>query len=228
MANYYTKYIGKEFIRKCPKCGIDIVHKNYNSYKDSIRLKRVCTTCSNKSWQIKKYGKKKIVYFKSICPRCKKIKKHYHKNTSPYHAKLLIKIASTKLCKHCSNEVYYKVPKHFKNTKPELKFKEYLEQNKINFFQQYKLINKYYDFYLSEYNLLVEVDGDYWHGKDILDENLLGLSQKKNRKNDKYKNELAKEHKINLLRIWETDINNNTFKEILNERIKTLNLGRKI
>ena len=57
------------------------------------------------------------------------------------------------------------------DTKPELAFQEYLEANHINFTKQVivettsgKVI---YDFYLTDLNLLVEIDGEYWHTKSL-------------------------------------------------------------
>jgi very-short-patch-repair endonuclease len=50
---------------------------------------------------------------------------------------------------------------------------------------------KEYDFYIPSLNLLLEIDGEYWH------------SLPKNVKNDKYKDELAKIAGYKLLRIPE-------------------------
>ena len=67
-----------------------------------------------------------------------------------------------------------------------------------------------YDFYLPEYNCLVEVDGDFWHcnpdTKYALPE---CKTQNINIINDQQKNQWAKDNDFKLLRFWETDINNN-------------------
>lgn len=97
-----------------------------------------------------------------------------------------------------------------KNTKPELKFKSLLEQSGIEFTFQKSLPwkrgwKKWYDFYIPSLNLLIEVDGVYWHGKGIEDKDL-DIRQKQSRENDILKNTLALERGYNLLRIWEDDI----------------------
>jgi len=99
-----------------------------------------------------------------------------------------------------------------KATKPELILKEILVKNKIKFKKNYKLcydirrkLNRYYDFYLSDYNILVEVDGDYFHGNPDKFTKLNEM-QLKNQENDKFKNELAILYNIPLFRFWESDI----------------------
>jgi len=91
------------------------------------------------------------------------------------------------------------------NTKPERNFKLKLNEFKINYEQSYYLCKKIYDFYLPKYNILIEIDGIYWHGKDLKDIEL-NETQSKNRKNDKLKNKIAKENNMKLLRFWEGEI----------------------
>ena len=74
-----------------------------------------------------------------------------------------------------------------------------------------------YDFYLKEFNLLIEADGDYWHSNPK-QFNVLNEVQLLNKNNDEFKNKLAKEKGYNLLRFWETDIKKKNFKiKLLNE-----------
>lgn len=57
-----------------------------------------------------------------------------------------------------------KIPGGSRNTKIELKVKSILEDSGINYIHQYDKIKAYYvDFYLPDFNLVFEVDGDYWH-----------------------------------------------------------------
>jgi len=52
----------------------------------------------------------------------------------------------------------------FRDTKPELKFRdEFLIPNNINFEIQKSTQYGRVDFYLPDYDLLVEIDGEYWH-----------------------------------------------------------------
>lgn len=52
-------------------------------------------------------------------------------------------------------------------TKPERDFEQWLRENNIEFESQYRRVgNKHpYDYFLPQYNLLVEIDGHYWHSK---------------------------------------------------------------
>lgn len=67
-------------------------------------------------------------------------------------------------------------------------------------------IKRYFDYYLTEYQILIEIDGTYWHGKGLTYEEK-NPTQKKNEYVDKVKNYWAAEHGIVLIRIWEDDIN---------------------
>ena len=66
---------------------------------------------------------------------------------------------------------------------------------------------KLYDIKIVDKNILIEVDGDFWHGN--LDQNVkLNFLQLKNKKNDALKNVIAKIRGYKLIRIWEFEINN--------------------
>jgi very-short-patch-repair endonuclease len=65
-----------------------------------------------------------------------------------------------------------------------------------------------YDIYIPKYRLLIEVDGDYYHGNpNKYTRKELNWGQKKNMVNDIKKNRLAKALKYNIIRFWESDIN---------------------
>lgn len=79
------------------------------------------------------------------------------------------------------------------------------------FIRQYyvKKIHAYYDLYLPQHNVLIEVDGDHWHcNPNTIHAKPKYKYQKRNLKRDKIKNEWCKKNKIPLLRFWESDINN--------------------
>lgn len=86
-----------------------------------------------------------------------------------------------------------------------------LEQNIENIHSYYaKPIKAFYDFYLPKYNILIEVDGDFYHCSPLKYPNgPICKTQEKNIKRDKQKNQWAKDNGFKLLRFWETDINNN-------------------
>lgn len=65
-----------------------------------------------------------------------------------------------------------------------------------------------YDIFLPEYRLLIEVDGDYYHGNPSkYTKKELNWGQKKNMVNDIKKTRLAKALKYHIIRFWESDIN---------------------
>jgi G:T-mismatch repair DNA endonuclease (very short patch repair protein) len=96
-------------------------------------------------------------------------------------------------------------------TKPERIIREALEEMNINFESQYELDRYYFiDFYLPEWNLAIEVNGDYWHGNpEKYDEHNLNDIQIKNIKRDRKKYGYFKKVKMNFLILWENDIYNN-------------------
>lgn len=92
-----------------------------------------------------------------------------------------------------------------------------LTENKIENIPQYNYKGYNFDFYLPTENILIECDGDYWHGFGKLDEEL-DDAQTRSRNNDKIKNNLVyKSKNIKLLRFWEHEIHQEDFdKQLLN------------
>lgn len=85
------------------------------------------------------------------------------------------------------------------NTQIELQCIEYMNSQNINFIHQYILDTKktswLFDFYVPEKNLLIEIDGEYWHTKP------------KQINRDLLKSKAAKEHGFILLRISDLNLN---------------------
>lgn len=50
---------------------------------------------------------------------------------------------------------------------PERIAHDWLMENKITFIHQYKYKNRFVDFYLPERQLFIEIDGSYWHNKEV-------------------------------------------------------------
>lgn len=71
-----------------------------------------------------------------------------------------------------------------------------------------KEIGRFYDFYLPEHNLIIEVDGDYYHAYNVPVEEMNPM-QKHNKRVDEQKNYWAACRGIVVLRVWEHDINDN-------------------
>lgn len=73
-----------------------------------------------------------------------------------------------------------------------------------------KEIKAFYDFYLPKYNIIIEVDGDFWHCNPDSKHNIPKYeTQKRNLIKDSIKSQWAIDNGYTLLRFWEKDINNN-------------------
>ena len=99
-----------------------------------------------------------------------------------------------------------------RQTAPQRKVNAMLDKLEISFVNE--KIFKYYsvDNYISNSNLIIEVMGDYFHANPILynDYNKLDEMQQKDIIRDKRKNTYIKKYyNIDILYLWESDINNN-------------------
>ena len=109
-------------------------------------------------------------------------------------------------------------------TEPERVFSEMMKELGVEAEVQKVINNKIYDFYIPSKNMMVEVDGDYWHANPLIYEGKeLNKTQARNVKNDKYKDVLAVGNGFKLERVWEYDLNNDykgqkkRFKKLLKD-----------
>lgn len=94
-----------------------------------------------------------------------------------------------------------------------------LKENNINYKYSFILENRQFDFCLLDYNIIIECDGDYWHGNPKF-YSILTEQQKMKQKDDLIKTNIAKENNFFVFHFWEYDINNNLDnikKQILNK-----------
>ena len=80
----------------------------------------------------------------------------------------------------------------------------------IEYYQQFYVreIKALYDFKIKGKNILIEVDGDFWHcNPDTKHKIPVTEHQRKNLTKDKIKTKWTLENGYTLLRFWETDIN---------------------
>lgn len=103
-----------------------------------------------------------------------------------------------------------------KDTKIEVIIKNKLENMNINFTKNYRCDRYIFDFYLVDYNFVIECQGDYWHGNSEYFK-ILNEIQIKNIERDKNKIKYLEENKIKSLFLWENEIYK--FKENLEEII---------
>lgn len=100
-----------------------------------------------------------------------------------------------------------------KETLPEKMVREWLQVNNIEFEQEKGYFRKYFvDFYLKEYNSVIEVQGDYWHANPLIyGKNKIPLNenQKKQIEKDINKRKDFEKYNFNYFQIWEKDIYEN-------------------
>jgi very-short-patch-repair endonuclease len=105
---------------------------------------------------------------------------------------------------------------NFRVTQPEIKIKTLLESLQLGHQFRNHIVNinhKYIaDFYLEKYNLIIEVDGNYWHHYPV------GTDK------DKIRTAEMIDAGYNILRFWESDINNDIekIKEVILCKIQEL------
>lgn len=136
----------------------------------------------------------------------------------------MLKNIKMKQVSKLSNKKRYKKKKKAKYGTSNLEKKfasEFLDKIGVKYIYQYeaKSIGRFYDFFLPEENLIIEVDGDYFHSFNLKYEQM-NPTQKKNKRIDEIKNKWALENGIPILRIWEHDINNN--KELVFDLLKNI------
>lgn len=75
---------------------------------------------------------------------------------------------------------------------------------KFQFFLNDGVNCKSYDFKINGYKILLEIDGDFWHGNPNTKHHFKYVEETKN--NDLFKEQLAKQKGYKLLRFWESDV----------------------
>ena len=119
-----------------------------------------------------------------------------------------------------------KIPCSSKDTKPEKVFALMLDKNNI-FYEKQKSVKKYKcDFYIPEYNLIVEIDGDYWHAnpKKYSASDLIGPAKKTAREiweSDKTKTSDLVNEGYKVLRYWASDLKNISHEKIFEDIVHT-------
>jgi very-short-patch-repair endonuclease len=113
----------------------------------------------------------------------------------------------------------------FGTSKAELDFaKNFLDKLGVRYEWQFeaKQIGRFFDYYLPDYNILLEYDGVFFHADPrVYKEEDLNPMQKRNRRIDEIKDRWALLHGIPLIRIREKDVKENPagVMKMLKERL---------
>lgn len=119
-------------------------------------------------------------------------------------------------------EAIEKIYKNRYKNKLEARFCEILDDLDIPYTFQFFLtedgVCKSYDFKITGKNILIEVDGDYWHGNPNTESHWHCVEEVK--ANDHFKNGLAISNGFEVLRFWEQDIYHN--EEQVRAKLRTI------
>lgn len=96
---------------------------------------------------------------------------------------------------------------HKIDTLPSRKFESLLKTLDFDYIKEYNISLWSFDFYLPRHDILIEVDGDYFHSNPLIYTNgPVTKTQKINKYRDDKKNLFCKENNLKLMRFWEKDI----------------------
>ena len=97
------------------------------------------------------------------------------------------------------------------DTLPQRAVNQMLDSLNVHYINEYQFDYYAVDNYLDEYNLIIEVMGDYWHANsDKFPSDSLSDLQRKNVVRDRLKREfILKKYNIHILYLWEIDIKQN-------------------
>jgi hypothetical protein len=105
-----------------------------------------------------------------------------------------------------------------------------LFDKQLEFVSQYRIKNKFFDFHLINTNILIEVNGDYWHANPLIynENDLISypgkfISAKEVWQREEIKKQLAISNNYIVVYLWENEINKSSddgLIKLLNERIK--------
>lgn len=119
-----------------------------------------------------------------------------------------------------------KLPNKSFGTKCELRFKDMLDELAIDYIQQFRMKRFICDFYLPKFNLIVEIDGDYWHAnpKSFKSTDVVGRKKEiaaRIWQKDKARECDLKNMNFNVIRYWESSLKIKNAQEIFEDIVQT-------
>jgi|AntAceMinimDraft_17_1070374.scaffolds.fasta_scaffold70578_2 very-short-patch-repair endonuclease/endogenous inhibitor of DNA gyrase (YacG/DUF329 family) len=197
-------------IIKCAWCGKEVYKQNVFLSKSKVLFCSI--NCANKY-----QGRNKLKFICKMCGKEFYWSKSRIKNKKPIYCSLKCRDKDPK-----RKEMLRNLNILQQNMKPnnlEKKGYKIIGDLGLKYKQQVLIGNKFLvDAFISKYNLIIQFDGDYWHGNPKKYK-IFSDRQKRRRIIDKSQNAYFKKCGFNLLRIWESEINN--LKEVLqNDYIK--------
>ncbi len=198
---------------KCNLCGREV-------YKQKVFLSNGKILFCSKNCANKYQGRNKLKFICKICGKEFYWSKSRTKEHNPLYCSLRCRDRDPK-----RKEMLRNLNILQQNLKPNnLEKKGYgiLESLNTKFKKQLLIGNKFLvDTFIPKYNLIIQFDGDYWHGNPKKYK-IFSDRQKRRRAIDKSQNAYFKKCGFNLLRIWESEIDN------LKERLENDYISREI
>ncbi|MFD2704637.1 hypothetical protein [Salibacterium lacus] len=149
--------------------------------------------------------------FARECPQC----------TETYFCKMRSQVdpSSSKFKKFCSKSCFLS-SRRFNNTWIEKETEHFLEKEGVEFVAQYEVGRMTIDFFLPDYNVALEVNGDFWHANP----DIYGVSKPFHRfhdriqEKDERKTRQIEDEGMELYVIWEKDLSerkDETFDDLI-------------
>lgn len=117
------------------------------------------------------------------------------------------------------------LPAKSRHTKPELMLADMLRLMNVKFIDQFPLPRMYCDFFLPDYNMIVEVDGDYWHANPSLFAPTDLIGKKKTMAQEIWARDAERTNKIQslgykVMRIWSSDLKKTTAQQLVEDIVR--------
>lgn len=175
-------------------------------YKDNIIFNRIGRISHRKGLSLEEeYGKEKALIIKQA-NKIKHIGSKYslgkhHTKEAKRKISLIVKDWASKHNNHYKDmALKSRSSLKQKHSSIEIKMENLLLEKNINFIKEKNICGFYVDFYLPEYRIIIECDGDYWHNYPF------GTIK------DKRENAILESEGYLVLRFWENEINQNITK----------------
>jgi very-short-patch-repair endonuclease len=198
-----------------------IEEANKKNYTRSLRLSKANSGSNNPMYQKTitedQKKKQKESYSKYLKNRCEEEKEKISLATSRSQKKLYQSDPEKyRQQRRKAGKLSHIANGKYKKNKLETQVSEQLDKMGLNNFDYSIILGGYqFDFGCKKHKLLLEVQGDYWHGNSRI-YTMLNPIQENIKQKDKLKAAFALKHGFKLFYIWESEINNNDFA-ILNQ-----------
>lgn len=208
----YKKFIKRDEEKYCRGCAISVNHERNPGWLIVSDEQKKAISERNSGLKVKEYETR-------ICPGCGK----------EFEVRLTAHNMTKRFCsRECNIKNWAEYGRlngggyaHLgirallgRDTKPEIRMKKILEENNIRFIHQKtaRIHNgklRVFDFWLPDHNTFIEVDGDYWHynkNNPRIAKKFPTSKQLSKMVHDYEKNHYCHLNNINLIRIWESEL----------------------